>query len=296
MPTGEHESPISLAKLDPELVIWLLAHLFDVKVPDYHHARAHPTDVRVLVPRTYHADGMLLYCDAADQPVLAAVLEIQRGWDAGKRWTWKLYTAQLESELQINTALVVYCPDLAIARRYRAMFEFEGLSLSLRPFIFTAQDVPLVMDVEMARTQPALAVLSALCHGEDAEVDAAFPALAEALRSLGPKRAILYHDIVLAGLPQAPRARWEEYMTTAIDSEYRSELFREIDARSQAIGEARGEARGKGSAVVEVLEARGVPVPEAIRAQILATTDLDLLDTWLHRALVANTAEEVVRR
>jgi hypothetical protein len=38
--------------------------------------------VRVLVPRTYHADGMLLYCDAADEPVLAVMLEVQRGWDA----------------------------------------------------------------------------------------------------------------------------------------------------------------------------------------------------------------------
>jgi hypothetical protein len=37
-----------LAKLDPGLMTWLLAHLFDVKVPDYHHARAQPTDVRVV--------------------------------------------------------------------------------------------------------------------------------------------------------------------------------------------------------------------------------------------------------
>jgi hypothetical protein len=107
MPSGEHESPIALAKLDPALVTWLLMQLFDVKVPDYHHARARPTDVQVLIPRTYHADGMLLYCDAADQPVLAVVLEVQRGWDAAKRWTWKLYVAQLEAELAVNAALLV---------------------------------------------------------------------------------------------------------------------------------------------------------------------------------------------
>jgi hypothetical protein len=86
MPSGEHETPIALAKLDPGLLTWLLEHLFGVKVPEYHHARARPTDVRVVVPRTYHADGMLLYCDAADQPVLAVVLEVQRGWDRTKRW------------------------------------------------------------------------------------------------------------------------------------------------------------------------------------------------------------------
>jgi hypothetical protein len=290
MPSGEHESPIALAKLDPGLMTWLLAHLFDVKVPDYHHARAQPTDVRVVVPRTYHADGMLLYCDAADEPVLAVVLEVQRGWDATKRWMWKLYVAQLEAELTVNAALVVYCPNPAIARRYRGMFEFEGLSLPLRPFVFTPHEVPLVIDVELARANPALAVLSAICHGGEADVDAAFPAIAEALRTLGPKKAILYHDIVLAGLPQAPRARWEAYMSTAIGSEYRSELLREVDARGRALGEARGEGR----AVLTVLDARGVPVPEAIREQILACTDLPQLDTWLRRAVTAATADDVI--
>src|SRR3954452_23380359 len=150
MPSGEHESPIALAKLDPDLVTWLLAHLFNVKIPSYDHARAQPTDVRVVAARTYHADGMLLFCDASDAPVLAVVLEVQRGWDDTKRWTWKLYVAQLEAELAVNAALLVYCPDPVIARRYRNMLAGEGLSLPLRPYIFTPSDVPLIVDVEAA--------------------------------------------------------------------------------------------------------------------------------------------------
>src|SRR5688500_12465024 len=114
MPSAEHETPIALAKLDPGLVAWLLANLFDVKVPDYHHARSQATDVRVV----------------------------------------------------------------------------------LRPLIFTQSDVPLVVDLDVARIHPALAVLSALCHAEQPEVDAAFPALAVALQALGPRKAILYYDIV----------------------------------------------------------------------------------------------------
>jgi hypothetical protein len=39
MPSAEHESPIALAKLDPGVLTWLLANVFGVKVPDYHHAR-----------------------------------------------------------------------------------------------------------------------------------------------------------------------------------------------------------------------------------------------------------------
>jgi hypothetical protein len=299
MPSAEHETPIALAKLDPGLVAWLLANLFDVKVPDYHHARSQATDVRVVIPRTYHADGMLVFCDATDQPVLAAVLEVQRAWDPGKRWTWKLYVAQLETELTVSVALVVYCPDPALARRYRDMFDFDGISLLLRPLIFTQSDVPLVVDVELARTHPALAVLSALCHAGQPEVDAAFPALAAALQALGSKKAILYYDIVLAGLPEAPRTRWEAFMTTTLDSEYRSELLREVEARGkaqgEAQGEARGEARGEAKAVLTVLDARGVAVPDDVREQILACTDLDQLDTWLRRAGTATTADDVLR-
>ena len=302
MPSGEHETPIALAKLDPGVLTWLLA-LFDVKVPEYHHASARPTDVRVVVPRTYHADGMLLFCDAADRPVLAVVLEVQRSPDKGKRWMWKLYVAQLEAELKVNAALVVYCPNPAHARWYRRKLEGEGLSLPLRPYIFTPDDVPLVLDVEVARTNPALAVLSAICHSGAAEVDAAFPALAEALTALGPKRAILYYDIVLAGLPPAPRVRWEAFMTTAMDSEYRSELLREIDARSRAEGkaegkaegEARGQAQGEARAVLTVLDTRGVHVPDAVRDQILACADLGQLDTWLRRATTAATADDVLQ-
>jgi hypothetical protein len=291
MPSAEHECPIALAKLDPDLVAWLLANVFDVKVPDYHHARMQPTDVQVLVPSTYHADGMVLFCDPADRPVLAAVLEVQRGWDRTKLRTWKLYLAQMEAEWDVSAALVVFCPNPALARWYRGLLTSDGLSLSLRPLIFTPGEVPLVVDAGLARANPALAVLSAICHGGHAEVDAMFPALMEALRSLRPKKAILYYDIVLAGLPKAARARWEAFMTTTVGYEYHSELFRKIAAENQEVGEARGEAR----AVLTVLDARGVQMPAAVREQILACTDLAQLDTWLRRAVTATTVDDVIR-
>jgi hypothetical protein len=47
--------------------------------------------------------------------------------------------------------------------------------------------------------------------------------------------------------------------------------------------------------MLTVLEARGVPVPETIREQILACTDLAKLDTWLRRAVTADAAEDVIR-
>ncbi|OHV47317.1 hypothetical protein BCD48_19595 [Pseudofrankia sp. BMG5.36] len=295
MPSGEHESPLELAEQNPEVLVWLLDKLFDVKVSDFHHARPQPTEVRKLVPSTYRADGMTLLCDATDRSLLSVVLEVQRAWDPGKRWTWKTYVAHLEAELEVNAALLVYCPGAAVARRYRAMFESEGVSLHLRPLVFTPGDVPLVVDVERAQAEPALALFSVLCHGGDADIEAAFPALLEALRALGPKKKPLYHEIVLAGLPEALWKRWETYMTSTVGRRYRSELLNETDARAHAEGKAEGEALGAGRMLLTVLEARGILVSEDVRERIHTCTDLDQLDTWFRRAMIASTIDDVIR-
>ena len=78
-------------------------------------------------------------------------------------------------------------------------------------------------------------------------------------------------------------------MTTTERYEYRSELLRKLAAEHEELGEARGEGR----AVLTVLEARGVPVPDALRDQILTCTDLAQLDVWLRRAVTAMSAEDV---
>jgi hypothetical protein len=306
MPTAEHEVPVALTRLDPDFPAVLLKKLFEVKLPDYDHARSHPTDVRVMVPRTYHADGMALLCDTDDRPVLATVLEVQRGWDLAKRRTWKLYVAELEAELDVDAALLVYCPDPVISRRYRSLFAAGGLCLSLRPLIFTPDDVPLVVDEDVARASPALTVLSAVCRGDPAEMERAFPALMEALRAVGPEKEDKYYDVVLAGLPAATRTLWEKFMTTA-GYEYQSEFMRNLAAkyRAEAAQEqaeltarvvASAVASTEARAILVVLEDRGVAVPDAVRHRILECTDPAQLSTWLHRVSTATTIDDVIGR
>jgi hypothetical protein len=250
MPSAQHEGPVAVIRTNPDLLARTLSAQFERKVPDFEHARPQATDVRVMVPRTYHADGMVLFCDAADRPLMGAVLEVQRRWDASKLRTWKLYVAQLEAEVDVATSLVVFCPDPAVARRYRALFESDESSLTLRPLIFTPDDLPLITDVDEARADPSMAVFSAVCHIDRPEVEAAFPALLEALRAADPKQAPLYYDVVLAGLPPAARTRWEAFMSATAGYEFQSELLRQVSDEHQAIGEARGEARGEAHAIL----------------------------------------------
>jgi hypothetical protein len=59
-------------------------------------------------------------------------------------------------------------------------------------------------------------------------------------------------------------------------------------------GEIRGEAKGRAHAVLAVLTARAIAVPEPVRVRILSRTDIPTLDAWIARAAAASSATEVV--
>ena len=298
MPSAEHESPIVVAKLAPDFIARLMATMFGVELPPYEFAAPHATDVQVLNPTTYHADGMLLYYDPARTPLAAVVLEVQRSQRREKLRMWKLYVAHLEAEKDVTATLLVYCPDKTDAAWYRARLDEDRSSLRARPLIFSRDDVPVVVDVDAARADPVMAVFSVICHGRQDVVDEQFAALAEALKALGPDQWFSYYDAVLGGLPVAARARWEAFMTTTAGNEFISEELRNLLERGRKLGAAEGKAEGKAEgearAVLRVLQRRGVAVPADVRDRILACTDLGQLDVWLDRAITATGAAEVI--
>ena len=59
-------------------------------------------------------------------------------------------------------------------------------------------------------------------------------------------------------------------------------------------GEANGEAKGTALSVLKVLAARGLDVPDDVRARILECRDAPLLYKWIVKAVLAATAEDVV--
>ncbi len=57
---------------------------------------------------------------------------------------------------------------------------------------------------------------------------------------------------------------------------------------------AQGRAEGGAHAVLVVLSARGIAVPDDVRARISGCADLDLLDRWLASAVTARDISDVV--
>lgn len=69
-------------------------------------------------------------------------------------------------------------------------------------------------------------------------------------------------------------------------------LQREAAARSE--GEAKGKAEGRAESILGILEARGLAVSAAQRQEILRCQDLERLDRWLRRAILAPSTDEAI--
>ena len=139
---------------------------------------------------------------------------------------------------------------------------------------------------------------SVILHGHRADGLAIAEAALAAAHDLDDERAKLYADLVYASVHEAARAILEALMTSG-NYEYQSDFARRYVAQGRAEGRAEGEAKGEASglarAVLAVLSARGLEIPEQTRLRIAGCSDLAKLDVWLARAVTAATAADVVR-
>lgn len=71
------------------------------------------------------------------------------------------------------------------------------------------------------------------------------------------------------------------------------ENLRDVETKSEARGELRGQARAGARAILSVLAARGLHVPEDVRRQIAACEDSNVLDRWIGRAVTVTSAFEI---
>ena len=106
-----------------------------------------------------------------------------------------------------------------------------------------------------------------------------------AVHGLDDERAKLYADLVLLSVDEAARAILEALMASG-NYVYQSDFARRYIAQ--------GEASGRAHAVLAVLAARQIAVPEPARAQIAGCADLAVLDRWLARAATAQSVADVL--
>lgn len=284
-----HESLVQLFRDRPELAPEMLRDALGVAIPEYTEVRIESSDFTETVSTEYRADLVVLLVEG--KPVLGIVLEVQLAPKARKRFTWPVYVAGLRARLECDACVLVVTPSSEVAR-WAAEPIALGPGGSLVPLVLGPDAVPAVRDVDAARREPELAVLSAMAHGEDADAErAATIALAAlvACLDLDAERATLYADVVRSALGDAARAALETMMQSPERREFQSEFARKY----VAVGKAEGKAEGEAQAVLAVLEARGLAVTAEQRERITACTDLAVLEGWIRHAVTAGSVDDL---
>jgi hypothetical protein len=155
-----------------------------------------------------------------------------------------------------------------------------GPGAALSPLVIGPASVPVVDDAAMAQRDPELAVLSVLAHGHEPHAEAIGHAALLAALHLSDERQMLYSDLIFAALSQAAQTALEGIMAGGT-YEFQSEFAK------------KHQAKGRAQAVLEFLEARGLPVSDEARARILACTDAALLAAWVRKAVTVASVDEL---
>jgi hypothetical protein len=145
-----------------------------------------------------------------------------------------------------------------------------------------------VTSEEQAREDPELAVLSAMAHGRDADVDRTVQvAMAAQLASLGlnEDRSKFYCDLVLHAVSEAARRALQNMDLSKY--EYQSEFARRYVAQ--------GRSEGRADLLVRQLTRRFGSLPEQARAH-LAAASIEELDAIGERVLTAQDLPEALGR
>jgi hypothetical protein len=101
--------------------------------------------------------------------------------------------------------------------------------------------------------------------------------------------ALLSYQHALGQVPKPERSKYEEAFIMAM-----IKSWEEGRAEARAEGRAEGRTETQADAVLTVLHARGIAVPDIARERILAQKDLELLKRWLVKASVAASIGEVI--
>jgi hypothetical protein len=266
------------------MVVELLRECFGVVLPEDAKVTLDSGDFGE--PEVYERRGdTALLVRVADNPAgHALVVESQLEFVQKKLRRWAVYSSTLADRNDCDVDVVVFCPKQRTADQYDRPYHL-GNRFVLHPYVLGPKRVPVVNDSAKVACAPELAVLSAVAHGRR---DGVLDALLTGFADIDPERARSYTELLLGLLDGADRTYVEE--AVAVETfRYQSEFTERLKAEGEAKGKAEGEARS----VVAVLEARGLVVDEAVRERIVATTDLDLLDTWVRRAVSVDSAEQL---
>ena len=295
MPSSLHDTLVSLFRDRPKLAVDLVSGVLGRALPEFDEIRPATEGLEQSTSPQHRADAVFSLWRAGER-ALALIVEVQLDRNQDKRWSWPTYVAGVRAKLRCPTALLVVTPYRGVAK-----WASEEISLGLTgdrvtPIVLGPEAIPSVVDIDVAKGNPELALLSLVAHATDEEARGVGGAALAAAGSLkDEEKGKLFYDIVKAVLA---KAILEELME---DQKYLSEFARkyvaEGEARGKAEGLAEGEAKGTAEglrrALLSMLTVRRILLSVSQRERLLACQNAAELERWIARAATAEGAAEI---
>ncbi|MEV4867368.1 hypothetical protein [Streptomyces ossamyceticus] len=296
MVSSSHEALHRIFQKDPALLTRTLQTVLHVPFPEPREFAAMNVDLTEIEPVERRVDTLLRA--ETDEGTYLLVVESQGKKDEDKRRSWPYYLSYLYAKYRCDPVLIVITQSAATARWAGEPIHLgvRGCpSLTVRPLVLGLDNVPVIADAGTAKLDPALAALSAMTHGRGAQAAAILESLVAGLKSLDADSAAVFVQFVDSCLvdPQA-RKLWRDLMT---DMQYfwRHPLAEQTREEGREEGREQGRILGRAEMVIEVLEWRGIPVPDTVRERVTSCTDRTQLKIWGERALHVTEAEDLFR-
>jgi hypothetical protein len=238
-----------------------------------------------LRPAEYQAD-LVLFLLRGRHKVLGVIVEVQLRRDEDKPYTWPAYVANLRARHRCPVCLLVITIEEAVARWARKSIEL-GPGSRCSPWVVGPSNTPAVTERRDAEENVELSVLSAIEHGQSADIALATRIAAAAVLAsagLDAERSRLYLDLILVSLSKNVRHEVLQVMNS-LGFEYLG------DSAPHFVAKGRAEARVE--IIVMQLTLRFGPVTEEVKSSLRSAPDAQL-DAVLERVISAQTLEDAL--
>jgi len=283
MVSPPHEAMHRIFQHDPGLFS-RVAPLLGIAVPTIVETTVLPSAIDTDSPGGCRRNTQL-HLETAGKGAFLLLIEAQDRRDPRRPAHWAHHVSYLWTRHRLPTALLIMCSDLETAQwagQPVSSGPVQPPALTLRPFVASPDDLPLITDLEEARADPALAALSAVMHPADPRIGPALEALSTSLRDVPDLLAYPLTGLIEVGLSLHPaRYVWSELMKPIIREKHRER------ARVEGITQSRRES------LLLVLAERGLVLPEDLRRRVMWCLDPETLRRWLSRAVTASSSEVI---
>ncbi|WP_232385166.1 hypothetical protein [Actinomadura violacea] len=211
-------------------------------------------------------------------------MEVQQESSEAKRRQLPRYAASLWLMLDCPVTLLCICPDVTTAAFFAKPIPTDLPGYVAQVVVLGPDDVPAISDAAEVAPHPEVAVLSVLVHQERKVAEA----FVRGLQLMPNEYAPQYYEYAYDMASRAARRTLEELMASStwlVSSPFAREHF--------GRGKSEGRAEGEAEALLVMLDARGLQVPDSTREVIAGCTDTGMLEKWIRRAAVIDKVEDL---